>query len=69
MLGYNSSLLEVMNVHPYLGYVRTPIAGYKGTSNFGFEDSQYPIQTRSDDKIVIGIFGGSVASQLGRLGQ
>ena len=60
--------LEV--IHPYLGYVYNPEANnealYKAHENlsiseFGFVDEVEPIQAQSNDKVVIGIFGGSVA--------
>ena len=60
--------LEV--IHPYLGYVYNPQANnealYKAHENlsiseFGFVDEAEPIQAQSNDKVIIGIFGGSVA--------
>ncbi len=60
---------ERQNIHPYLGFVSTPDDKNKNSiSDFGFRDSKYPIQARSNEKIVIGIFGGSVACQVGRDG-
>jgi hypothetical protein len=56
-------------VHPYLGWVRqpdphTPAARSDTPVNdFGFRDRNQPLQTRSPDKVIIGILGGSVADQ------
>lgn len=53
--------LAVLSLHPYLGYVydRERAAGF---SNHGFtSETVYP---KSDDQLVVGIFGGSVADQL-----
>ncbi len=50
-------------LHPYLGFVIDP-SGQKyraPVSEYGFSGSAGPIQTRSPNKIIIGIFGGSVA--------
>jgi len=61
--------LEPQNIHPYLGFVETPGATDKyPVSDFGFVDTKSPIQKRSDDKIIIGIFGGSVACQIAQEG-
>jgi hypothetical protein len=61
----------VSQVHPYLGYVLEP-GSYSGihrfaderviaVSDFGYVDDKLPLQTRSSDRLVIGITGGSVA--------
>jgi hypothetical protein len=56
-------------VHPYLGFVYTPAGdgeGFRdfygmGVSRWGFLDDKDPIQARAPNRVVIGIFGGSVA--------
>src|SRR5262245_9144030 len=54
-------------VHPYLGWVRAPRPDARNTrpetavNDYGFMGLQPPLQTRSQDKIIIGILGGSVA--------
>ncbi len=49
-----------MNLHPYLGYVN----GKRARINrFGFAGPE-PLLKKSDDKIIIGITGGSVAASL-----
>ena len=57
-------------VHPYLGFVldrsfercQPELAGYTDVLDFGFSCSDVPlIQHRSADKVILGIFGGSVA--------
>lgn len=55
--------LEDRVLHPYLGFVLDPSGqDYRAPiSEYGFSGSVGPIQTRSPDKIIIGIFGGSVA--------
>src|SRR5262249_35393473 len=56
-------------VHPYLGWVRAPRPDARNASpetavnDYGFMGLQPPLQTRSRDKIIIGILGGSVAEQ------
>jgi hypothetical protein len=56
-------------VHPYLGWVRSPqpeareAAPDTEVNEYGFLGHDLPLQTRSPDKIIIGILGGSVAEQ------
>src|SRR5262245_59767593 len=56
-------------VHPYLGWVRSPRpnAGEpvqdSAVNDYGFMGVESPLQTRSQNKIVIGILGGSLAEQ------
>lgn len=63
-------------VHPYVGFVQDPsgrppnVPGMGGLSinRWGYVDSAEPFHTRSDDKLVIGIVGGSVARDFSFLG-
>lgn len=62
-------------IHPYLGYVHNPfnkdIIGVTDNKEFqkrgirvtkyGFVDDKSPIQKKSEDKVIVGVFGGSVA--------
>jgi len=57
-------------IHPYLGYVYNPESNNKGKTKFhgnipiseyGFLDKAGFIRTKSDEKVILGIFGGSVA--------
>ena len=56
-------------LHPYMGFTYNPentseefIAFHSlPISEYGFIDDKSPIQKKSDDKVIIGIFGGSVA--------
>jgi hypothetical protein len=52
-------------VHPYLGYVETPAVENPPPNvvvpNFGFVDN--PIFSRTNDDLIVAIFGGSFASQ------
>ncbi len=58
-------------VHPYLGYVRN--AGESSNdvdrpdalpvSEYGFEDDKIPLLKRSEDRLIVAIFGGSVANR------
>lgn len=48
-------------VHPYLGYVYDPTV--ETSSAYGISDVS-PIQRRSSDKVIIGIFGGSFADDV-----
>jgi hypothetical protein len=55
-------------VHPYLGWVRQPQVRATAdhsefVNSFGYSDREQPLRTRSPDKIIIGILGGSVAEQ------
>ncbi|WP_165243857.1 SGNH/GDSL hydrolase family protein [Paludisphaera soli] len=62
-------------VHPYVGYVRDPrpdsgiVRESDGrtmpVSNFGYVDDKDPIHKRGPGKLIVGIFGGSVASYFG----
>jgi len=51
------STLDVL--HPYVGFVFDPTRS-DSISEYGYDEPS-PIQHRSDDAIIIGIFGGSVA--------
>lgn len=53
-------------IHPYLGFVYNPEKfrlKHNGVpiSEFGFIDNRSPIHKRSKDKLIVGVFGGSVA--------
>ncbi len=56
--------------HPYLGYVMKP--GWdpygRAISDFGLTDEVYPIQKKTSDRLIVGIFGGSVARDGAPLG-
>ncbi|AMV37179.1 SGNH/GDSL hydrolase family protein [Planctomyces sp. SH-PL62] len=62
-------------VHPFVGYVRDPrpdsgvVRQSDGrtmpVSNFGYVDDKDPIHKREPGKLIVGIFGGSVASYFG----
>lgn len=63
-------------IHPYLGWVHNPqtapaetILGKTVSVNaLGFQDNANPLPRKSDDTFVVGIFGGSVAWQMGIAG-
>ncbi|MDO8649569.1 MAG: hypothetical protein Q7R81_07380 [Candidatus Peregrinibacteria bacterium] len=65
--GNTRSLIEQGEIlHPYLGYVGS---SGSGEEMYGFVTSREPVlQQSSDDKVIIGIFGGSVAAQLAAYG-
>jgi hypothetical protein len=48
-------------VHPYMGYVYDPTV--EQSSPYGISDAT-PIQHRSPDKVIVGIFGGSFADDI-----
>ena len=48
-------------VHPYMGYVYDP--SVEQSSPYGISDVS-PVQRRSADKVIVGIFGGSFADDL-----
>jgi len=55
-------------LHPYLGYVFTPEQSERakasygvGISRWGFLDDQGPIHAAAPNRVVVGVFGGSVA--------
>ncbi|MEM7410019.1 MAG: hypothetical protein AAF430_07295 [Myxococcota bacterium] len=62
-------------LHPYLGFVYDPDdwnsserEGQHGgvpVSDFGFVDDKAPILPKSEERFVVGVFGGSVALQFG----
>jgi hypothetical protein len=63
-----------MSLHPYLGYVFLPkeerppgAPGHPAISisDDGFLDPASMIRTRSDDRLIVGVMGGSVSGQLG----
>lgn len=58
-------------LHPYLGVVADPAAandpthdGASRVSTFGFTDDKEPILPASDDLVVVGLFGGTMARQV-----
>lgn len=59
---WTASFVEA--IHPYIGFVADPRKSKATISEYGFLDSKEPIISRSDDKIIIGLFGGSFARQL-----
>lgn len=60
-------------LHPYLGYVYHEDSNTeawrrstgRSVNRWGFNDDRDPIQKRSPDKVLVGIFGGSVAAWVG----
>jgi len=61
-------------IHPYLGYVYSPEYRIEADSKipiseYGFVDKSGPIHTRSRDKVIVGIFGGSVGFWFSVLGR
>ena len=63
-------------LHPYLGYVYNPdinsaeFTAFHGNpvSDFGFLDAASPIRRRAEDRLIVGVFGGSVAYYLSARG-
>ena len=60
------------SLHPYLGFVYTPLEAREGEaapslaiSREGFLSEGTVLRSRGDDRLVIGLTGGSVAGQLG----
>lgn len=62
-------------LHPYTGWARRPregldpIAGIPTVNQFGFAGVELPLKSRSPDKVLVGILGGSVAEELSTYGQ
>lgn len=48
-------------IHPYLGYVQVPEPGL--VNEWGLLGPASPIQQRRADRVIVGVFGGSVAAQ------
>ena len=61
-------------LHPYLGFTRQPRADNSQFSapmqvgEWGFNDTQTPIQKRSPHKLIVGVLGGSVAEEFANEG-
>ncbi len=51
-------------VHPYFGFIANP--AWPGVNRYGFLGPE-PFTTRSPDRLVVGLFGGSVADHMFRL--
>jgi hypothetical protein len=52
-------------VHPYVGYVVLPDPEKRPNINdFGYIDPDLPVRKRSDDEVIIGIVGGSLAAHI-----
>lgn len=58
---------EEQLIHPYLGFINNPEDNH--TTDFGFTDNKIPLQKRSKDKVIVGVFGGSAAEILAGLGR
>ena len=61
---------HAMSIHPYFGYVYTPPKpgdppGRIAVNQDGFLDDQPSVRKRAPGTVLVGIFGGSVAGQLG----
>ena len=59
---WTSSFVEA--IHPYIGFVADPQKSKAVISQYGFLDSKNPIISRTNDTLIIGLFGGSFARQL-----
>ena len=62
----NQTIASGQVIHPYLGYVYSPEYNKEEYSNipiseYGFVDNTGPIHAKSNDRVILGIFGGSVA--------
>ncbi len=60
----NTSSEKTTVLHPYLGYVanpRNPGPFPYPVSDYGFNDDEPPVHKRSDERVIVGIFGGSLA--------
>lgn len=61
------------SIHPYFGYTLDPANPpwwFDGVDDYGFTNlEEPPIQKRSKDKVLVGVFGGSVSHQTARLGR
>ena len=70
----DSSAFDTLPIvaHPYLGNIHNPDSGAKigdiGVTSFGFFDNSFPLQKKSEDKLIIGVFGASVAWWYSALG-
>ena len=49
-------------IHPYVGFVMLPSDKDPRVGEYGFFGAKPSLQSRSSQKIIIGIFGGSVAA-------
>ena len=60
----DTTWIALETLHPYVGYVYLPEKNTPGQiSEYGYRDRQPPFHRRSDDKVIIGVVGGSVAEQ------
>ena len=66
------SWMKAEILHPYQGFVQNPDGAgdpeHHPVSEYGFVDRAPPIHQRAEDRLIVGIFGGSVAEVFGLQG-
>lgn len=61
--GARPGFVEDAAMHPFVGYVVDPIRSEFEIGDFGYYEAERPLYRRSDDTVILGIFGGSFAHQ------
>jgi hypothetical protein len=61
--GARPGWVETAAIHPFVGYVVDPLRSEWEITDFGYYEDERPIFKRSNDTVIIGVFGGSFAHQ------
>ncbi len=54
---------ETVAMHPFVGYVVDPVRSEWELSDFGYYEYDRPLYKRSENTVILGVFGGSFAHQ------
>ena len=61
--GPRPGFVEMAAMHPFVGYVVDPVRSESELSDFGYYEYERPLFERSEDTVILAVFGGSFAHQ------
>jgi hypothetical protein len=61
--GGRPGFVETAAMHPFVGYVVDPLRSEWALTDFGYYESDRPLYRKTEDTVILGIFGGSFAHQ------
>ncbi len=61
--GPRPGFVETAAMHPFVGYVVDPVRSEWDLSDFGYYENERPLYERSENTVILGVFGGSFAHQ------
>ena len=62
-VGPRPGFVETAAMHPFVGYVVDPVRSEWDLSDFGYYEYERPLYERSENTVILGVFGGSFAHQ------